>query len=75
MGLISPWDVLPPERSAKMAKNTVEVYTANKNAEGLAWWSEWESFPNLEILWINNNNLTKIENLKANFRIKEVSFY
>jgi U2 small nuclear ribonucleoprotein A' len=32
----------------------------------------FQSFKNLEVLWLNNNNLVKIDGLDANFRIKEL---
>ena len=32
----------------------------------------FQHFKNLEVLWLNNNNLVKVDGLDANFRIKEL---
>lgn len=71
MGLINPWDFIPPGRNRKIARDTVELHCAKQNSEGLAE-NDWENFPNLEVLWLNSNNVVRIENLEKNFRIREL---
>ncbi len=40
---------------------------SGQNLEGVI---NFELFPNLECLWLNNNKLEKLENIDSNFRIK-----
>lgn len=68
-----PWSVLPI-KNAKCARGTSEVHLSDRNIEVLG---NFESFPNLEVLWLNNNKVTftqlrRIDNLDANFRIKHL---
>ena len=71
MGLVDPWDALPPGRSAKLARECTEVHAANQNATGLVE-GEWGHFKNLEVLWVNNNRISRMEHLQDLFRIKEI---
>jgi Leucine-rich repeat (LRR) protein len=34
--------------------------------------SEFEHFPNIEVLWLNNNLLESLENLDKNYKIKHL---
>eukprot|EP00392_Amoebophrya_sp_AT5.2_P012146 g12241.t1 len=71
MGLVDPWDALPPGRSAKLARECTEVHAANQNAVGLVE-GEWGHFKNLEVLWVNNNRISRMEHLQDLSRIKEI---
>lgn len=53
----------------KCAKETMEVHLGGRGIEIL---DKFHSFRNLEVLWLNNNNLTEIRGLDKNFRIKEL---
>lgn len=45
----------------------IELFLGNKGIEKLR---GFESFVNLQSLWLNNNRLKKVNNLEANFRIR-----
>ena len=47
----SPWNMLPI-KNAKSARNCVEAHLSNQEIVKLG---NFESFPNLEVLWLNNN--------------------
>jgi hypothetical protein len=49
-----PWSVLPI-KNAKCARSTTEVHLSDRHIEQLG---NFESFPNLEVLWLNNNKVT-----------------
>ena len=49
----NPWNILPI-KNAKSARNCVEVHLSNQEIEKLG---NFESFPNLEVLWLNNNKV------------------
>ena len=46
-----------------------ELYLGNK---GLVQLSGFDSLVNLEVLWVNSNNLQAIRNLNKNIRLKEL---
>ena len=48
-----PFEVIPIKNN-KYAKNTAEVHLADRNLEGL---KNFDQFPNLECLWLNNNKV------------------
>ena len=62
-----PYDVIPV-KDRKYAKETVEVYMGRRRIQQLV---NFEYFPNLEVVWLNDNNLTSVEGLDKNFRVKE----
>jgi hypothetical protein len=49
----NPWNILPI-KNAKSARNCTEVHLSNQNIEIL---KNFESFPNLEVVWLNNNKV------------------
>lgn len=63
-----PYDVIPI-KDRKNARETVEVYMGRRGIDRLI---KFEEFPNLEVLWLNDNNLRSVEGLDNNFRIKEL---
>ena len=54
-------------KNAKYVKNCVELFMAGRGIEKIR---GFENFVNLEVLWLNNNKITKLNNLANNFRIK-----
>ena len=61
-------------RNAKNAGECEELHMANRNISHLAdknsMKNDFEMFANLEVLWINDNRLSRLDGLSANFRIK-----
>lgn len=49
----NPWNILPI-KNAKSARSCAEVHLSNQNIEKLG---NFESFPNLEVVWLNNNKV------------------
>ena len=63
-----PWKAIPI-KNRKQAKETTELHLGNQGIEIL---SQFEYFPNLEVLWLNDNRLQNVQNLDQNFRIKSL---
>lgn len=63
-----PYEVIPI-KDRKNARETVEVYLGRRGIHRVI---KFEEFPNLEVLWLNDNNLSSVEGLNNNFRIKEL---
>ncbi len=49
----NPWEIIPI-KNRKYAKDCAEIHLAGRNIDGLC---QFEDFPNLEVLWINNNKV------------------
>jgi len=64
----NPWSVLPVKNN-KYAKDLVEVHLSDR---GLTKLESFENFPNLEVIWLNNNKLRNLDEIQHNFRVKEV---
>jgi len=77
----NPWSVLPIKNN-KYAKDLVEVHLSDR---GLTKLESFENFPNLEVIWLNNNKvifffrsnlsclqLRNLDEIHHNFRVKEV---
>jgi hypothetical protein len=64
----NPWSILPIKNN-KYAKDLVEVHLSDR---GLNQLEQFECFPNLEVIWLNNNKLRNLEDIQTNFRVKEV---
>jgi len=58
-----------PVKNHKYVKNCTELYLAKRGIQQLA---HFEAFVNLEVLWINENLLTKLDGLDTCFRIKQL---
>lgn len=58
-----------PIKNHKYVKNCTELYMANKRIDKIA---NFESFVNLEVLWINGNNIQHLDGLDACFRLKQL---
>eukprot|EP00825_Cyclidium_porcatum_P038495 TRINITY_DN4488_c0_g1_i3.p1 TRINITY_DN4488_c0_g1~~TRINITY_DN4488_c0_g1_i3.p1 ORF type:complete len:413 (+),score=95.67 TRINITY_DN4488_c0_g1_i3:169-1407(+) len=63
-----PWEAIPIKNN-KCARETTEIHLANRNIQKL---QKFEDFPNLEVLWLNDNKIEKLEGLDRNFRIKHL---
>ena len=48
-----PWSVLPV-KNAKYARDLIEVHLSDRELDTL---QHFEDFPNLEVIWINNNKV------------------
>ena len=58
-----------PIVNARLVRSTTELFLGNRGIEIL---HGFDIFPNLECLWLNNNQLSSIDNLDTNFRIKRL---
>lgn len=63
-----PYEVIAV-KDRKNAKETTEVYMGRRGIEKLI---NFDHFMNLEVIWLNDNKLTKLEGLESNFRLKEL---
>ncbi|KRX04889.1 Insulin-like growth factor binding protein, N-terminal [Pseudocohnilembus persalinus] len=68
-----PWEFIPI-KNRKQAKNCIELHMANKSFQQLKG-EEFEHFPNLEVLYLNDNQFEQIQGLDANFRIKNLYLF
>ena len=57
-------------QTAKYVKNCTELHMAKKRIQKIA---DFEKFVNLEVLWLNDNQLRKIDSLDSNVRIKKLN--
>ena len=53
MKLGDPWSVLPV-KNAKYARDLIEVHLSDRELDLL---EHFDDFPNLEVIWINNNKV------------------
>lgn len=58
------------KRNRKYASECTEVYLAKEGGEVLS--ENFAHFTNLEVVWFSGNRLSRLENLEACFRIREV---
>ena len=52
----NPWSILPI-KNKKYAKDLVEVHLSDRGLNSLEKFAE---FPNLEVIWLNNNQVSKL---------------
>lgn len=64
----NPWSILPI-KNKKYAKDLVEVHLSDRSLTSL---EKFQEFPNLEVIWLNNNQLQNLDDITTNFRVKEV---
>ena len=55
----NPWNYIPIKNN-KGAQECTELHMSKQNLHGV---TNFEVFPNLECLWLNENKLAKVENL------------
>ena len=55
----NPWEVIPI-KNHKEARNATEVHLGQRKANILV---NFREFPNLEIVWLNNNRLASLKGL------------
>jgi len=58
------------KKNRKYASECTEVHLANQGAENVS--KNFEHFGNLEVVWLQGNQLSRVENLETNFRIREI---
>lgn len=63
-----PWTILPI-KNKKNARECVEIHFSDR---GLTDLTSFSDFPNLEVIWLNNNKLKNLDGIETNFRIKHV---
>ena len=51
----NPWSILPIKNN-KYAKDLVEVHLSDRSLNAL---EKFNMFPNLEVIWLNNNSVSK----------------
>ena len=51
----NPWSILPI-KNKKYAKDMVEVHLSDRGLNSL---EKFEQFPNLEVIWLNNNQVSE----------------
>ena len=49
-----PWSILPV-KNAKQARDLIEVHLSDRDLDGV---EHFEDFPNLEVIWLNNNKVS-----------------
>merc|ERR1719456_399352 len=59
-----------PKKNQKYASECTEVYLSNRGGTRIS--KQFKDFANVEVVWLDGNRLSRVENLEANFRIKEV---
>mmetsp|Transcript_4234 Transcript_4234/g.5274 ORF Transcript_4234/g.5274 Transcript_4234/m.5274 type:complete len:82 (-) Transcript_4234:1176-1421(-) len=64
----NPWSILPI-KNKKYAKDLVEVHLSDRELTSLM---KFVEFPNLEVIWLNNNSLRNLNDIASNFRVKEL---
>ncbi|CAD8042989.1 unnamed protein product [Paramecium primaurelia] len=64
----TPWQCIPIKND-KQARDTTEVHMSNQGFNELA---QFDKFMNLEVVWLNENQLTSIKGIEQNFRIKHL---
>lgn len=52
----NPWSILPI-KNKKYAKDLVEVHLSDR---GLTSLEKFDEFPNLEVIWLNNNQVSSL---------------
>lgn len=58
------------KKNRKYASECTEVHLANHGADSLS--KNFDHFGNLEVVWLQGNQLSRVENLQGNFRIREI---
>lgn len=53
MKIGDPWSILPV-KNAKYARDLTEVHLAERDLDRV---EHFEDFPNLEVIWLNNNRV------------------
>jgi len=64
----NPWSILPIKNN-KYARDLTEVHLSDRHLNRL---EQFEDFPNLEEIWLNNNLLTSLDDIHTNFRVKRI---
>jgi len=59
----NPWSILPI-KNAKYARDLVEVDLSNRELDLL---EKFDDFPNLEVVWLNNNKVCSLVTVSLNY--------
>lgn len=59
-----------PKRNQKYASECTEVFLSNRGGTAVS--NHFDRFTNLEVLWLNGNQLPRLDNLEENKRIREI---
>jgi len=62
----NPWSILPIKNN-KYARDLTEVHLSDRELNKL---EQFDCFPNLEVIWLNNNKLVNLDDIHTNFRCK-----
>lgn len=54
----NPWSILPI-KNAKYARDLTEVHLSDRDLDLL---EKFEDFPNLEVIWLNDNKVSEFDN-------------
>ena len=57
----NPWSILPI-KNAKYARDLVEVHLSDRDLDLL---ERFEDFPNLEVVWLNNNKVNELNHTSS----------
>jgi len=71
LAMLNPDDFIPTGVHEGYKKNLTQLFCGNCGVEYLDQ-EAMSHFPNLEVLWLNDNRLSKLKGLDANFRIKHL---
>ena len=64
----NPWSILPIKNN-KYAVDLAEVHLSDRGLNAL---EQFDEFPNLEEIWLNNNKLENFDDIATNFRCKKL---
>lgn len=64
-------DLLPKGVNANFCRSLTELYAGDRGIEKIDEES-LQRFPNLQVVWLNDNRLSKVAGLGSSFRVKEL---
>ena len=64
-------ELMPVGSTEGYRKNLTEMHAGGRGVEKLDTW-QMQRFPNLEVLWLNDNKISKLQGLEYNFRLKHL---
>ncbi|KAL1499943.1 hypothetical protein AB1Y20_012624 [Prymnesium parvum] len=71
MPALDPAEILPKGVNATFRRSLSELYAGGRGVDSIDE-EAMQRFPNLEVVWLNDNRLKKLKGLGQNFRIKEL---
>ena len=68
----NPWHILPI-KNAKYARDLIEVHLSDRDLDLI---EKFEDFPNLEVIWLNNNKVSfatlRVSHLSCHYHHKAI---